>query len=85
MGLVTKLFSHVSLISQKLLQLIFWFFQKHQKARTQKKTIAKSKAKENLTKLKNLQVLPWQRCQKTFLMAGTLFLKIPLIRTPSIE
>jgi hypothetical protein len=50
-----------------------------------RKTIAKSKVKENLTKVKNLLLLPRKRHQKMFLMAATLFFKMPLFGTPRAE
>jgi hypothetical protein len=69
----------------KLLQLSFFWFFSNKMQELKRKTIAKSKVKENLTKVKNLQLLPRQRRQKMFLMAATLFFKMPLFGTPRAE
>jgi hypothetical protein len=51
------------------------FSKRSTKAKLERKTIEKSKAKEKLTKVKNLMLLPRQWCYKMFLMAITLFFK----------
>jgi hypothetical protein len=45
------------------------------KQKLKRRTITKSKAKEKITNVKNLLLLPQQRCQKIFLTAATLFFK----------
>jgi hypothetical protein len=62
-GIVTKLCCHVShLLKATLLQLFFVFSEKSNKNKELKrKTIAKSKVKEKLTKVKNL-CLSQKRC-----------------------
>jgi hypothetical protein len=65
--------------------LPYYLFHNVKKTKTARNTLAKSKEKEKLTKVKNLLLLPRQRCQKMFLMAANLFFKIPRIGNPTAQ
>jgi hypothetical protein len=86
-GIITNLCFHVSHLSQSKTSTTNFFgsFKKKKKEKLKRKTIAKYKPKEKLTKVKNLLLLPRQRYQKMFFMAAALFFKMPLVGTPSAE
>jgi hypothetical protein len=81
-----KIIVHSCKQTQTSTIIFYGVFEKRNKSKKLKRiTIAKSKAKEKLIKVKNLLMLPRQRRHKMFFMAATLFFKMSLIGNPSAK